>query len=67
VPDEELIDHFTAVTGPVPGFVAYCAECMVQYALKHGIDPVIHMPKAICHARQPFDPHDHSNPIIACA
>lgn len=41
VPDEEQIDHFTAMTGPVPGFVAYYADCMVHYALKHGIDPGI--------------------------
>jgi pyrroline-5-carboxylate reductase len=41
VPDENQIDHFTAITGPAPGFVAYYADCMVKYALKHGIDPVI--------------------------
>lgn len=41
VPDEDQIDHFTALTGPVPGFVAYYADCMVAYALKNGIDPVI--------------------------
>ena len=41
VPNEEQIDRFTALTGPVPGFVAYYAECMVAYAVKHGIDPAI--------------------------
>lgn len=41
VPDEEQIDQFTAITGPVPGFVAYYADCMVEYVLKHGIDPAI--------------------------
>ncbi len=41
VPNEEQIDLFTALTGPVPGFVAYYADCMVQYAVKHGIDPTI--------------------------
>jgi pyrroline-5-carboxylate reductase len=41
VANEEQIDHFTAMTGPVPGFVAYYADCMVGYALKHGIDPAI--------------------------
>ena len=41
VPDEKQIDQFTAITGPVPGFVAYYADCMVEYALKHGIDPAI--------------------------
>jgi pyrroline-5-carboxylate reductase len=41
VPNEEQIDHFTAMTGPVPGFVAYYADCMVEYAVKHGIEPTI--------------------------
>jgi pyrroline-5-carboxylate reductase len=41
VPDEEQIDRFTALTGPVPGFVAYYADCMVAYAVKHGIAPAI--------------------------
>ena len=41
VPDQEQIDQFTAMTGPVPGFVAYYADCMVEYAVKHGIDPAI--------------------------
>jgi pyrroline-5-carboxylate reductase len=41
VPNEDQIDHFTAMTGPVPGFVAYYADCMVEYAVKHGIDPAI--------------------------
>lgn len=41
VPSEEQIDLFTALTGPVPGFVAYYAECMVQYAMKRGVDPGI--------------------------
>ncbi len=41
VPNEEQIDLFTALTGPVPRFVAYYAECMVEYAIKHGIDPAI--------------------------
>jgi len=41
VPNEEQIDRFTALTGPVPGFVAYYADCMVDYAVKHGIAPAI--------------------------
>ena len=41
LPNEDQIDHFTAMTGPVPGFVAYFADCMVEYAVKHGIDPEI--------------------------
>ncbi|WP_296062800.1 pyrroline-5-carboxylate reductase dimerization domain-containing protein [uncultured Amphritea sp.] len=38
---EGQIDQFTALIGPVPGFVAYYADCMVDYAVKAGIDPVI--------------------------
>ena len=41
VPNEEQVDLFTALTGPVPGFVAYYADCMVEYAAKRGIDPAI--------------------------
>lgn len=41
VPNEEQIDRFTALTGPVPGFVAFYADCMVQYAVKHGIDVTV--------------------------
>jgi len=41
VPNEDQIDLFTALTGPVPGFVAYYADCMVGYAVKRGIDPAI--------------------------
>jgi pyrroline-5-carboxylate reductase len=36
---EEQIDCFTALTGPVPGFVAFFAECMTTYATAHGIEP----------------------------
>lgn len=39
--DESHLDHFTAMTGPVPGFVAFYAECMVDYAVKAGISPAI--------------------------
>lgn len=41
VHDEKQIGRFTAMTGPVPGFVAYYADCMVRYAVKHGISPTI--------------------------
>ena len=37
VTTEEHVEHFTAMTGPVPGFVAYFAECMVNYATSQGI------------------------------
>jgi pyrroline-5-carboxylate reductase len=41
VPSEDQIELFTALTGPVPGFVAYYADCMVTYAVKRGIDPAV--------------------------
>jgi pyrroline-5-carboxylate reductase len=41
ISDELQIDHFTAMTGPVPGFVAYFAQCMVDHATGHGIEPQI--------------------------
>ena len=41
LPDEHAIDYFTAMTGPVPGFVAYFAACMVDYATAQGISPKI--------------------------
>lgn len=39
--DESQIDHFTAMTGPVPGFVALFAQCMVDHAERQGIDPLV--------------------------
>jgi len=39
--DEAHLNHFTAMTGPVPGFVAYFAQCMVEHAVKQGIAPEI--------------------------
>jgi pyrroline-5-carboxylate reductase len=36
---EHHIDHFTALTGPVPGFVAFFARAMVEHAVGAGIDP----------------------------
>jgi pyrroline-5-carboxylate reductase len=41
VADEGQIDFFTALTGPVPGFVAYFAECMVDSAIRQGVAPEI--------------------------
>lgn len=41
VPNEDQIDVFTAVTGPVPGFVAFFAEAMSAYAVENGVDPII--------------------------
>ena len=39
--EESQIDHFTAMTGPVPGFVALFAQCMVDHAERQGIDPQV--------------------------
>lgn len=39
--DEQQLDHFTAMTGPVPGFVAYFAKCMVDHATSQGIAPAV--------------------------
>lgn len=37
VESEAHIECFTALTGPVPGFVAYFAEAMLDYAITQGI------------------------------
>jgi pyrroline-5-carboxylate reductase len=37
VGSEDQIDRFTALTGPVPGFVAAFAEAMIAHARKNGI------------------------------
>lgn len=41
VHSEAHIECFTAMTGPVPGFVAFFAEAMVDYAIAKGIQPNI--------------------------
>lgn len=41
VADEGHLDIFTAMTGPVPGFVAYFAASMIEYATAQGITPQI--------------------------
>ncbi|MFV0301251.1 MAG: pyrroline-5-carboxylate reductase family protein [Paracoccus sp. (in: a-proteobacteria)] len=37
VETEKQVELFTAMTGPVPGFVAYFAECMAGYATVQGV------------------------------
>ncbi|MBL4757866.1 MAG: NAD(P)-binding domain-containing protein [Rhizobiales bacterium] len=75
VPNEEQIDRFTALTGPVPGFVAFYADCMVQYAVKHGIDAAV-ANRAVRQLFQasgtvlgssPTPPAEHVNDMIAYA
>ncbi|MGQ7848228.1 pyrroline-5-carboxylate reductase family protein [Granulosicoccus sp. 3-233] len=39
VHDESQLDLFTALTGPVPGFVAYFAHCMIRHAVEQGVPP----------------------------
>lgn len=39
VGDEAQIEYFTALTGPVPGFVAFFAKVMTEYAVSRGIAP----------------------------
>lgn len=41
VPTEDMIDRFTAITGPVPGFVAAFADAVVAHATRSGIPPEI--------------------------
>ncbi len=41
IPDETQLDVFTALTGPVPGFVAYFAELMAAYAEAQGLSPEV--------------------------
>ena len=36
--DEAQIDYFTALTGPVPGFVAHFADCMAAHAVACGVE-----------------------------
>jgi len=37
VSNEDLIDYFTALTGPVPGFVAFFADAMIADAIARGV------------------------------
>ncbi len=75
VADEEQIDRFTALTGPVPGFVAYFADCMVQHALQRGIDPLIadrairqlFEAAGVMLARSDASPQQHVQDMIAYA
>jgi pyrroline-5-carboxylate reductase len=41
ISEEGQIDVFTAITGPVPGFVAFFAEAMAEYARANGVDPSV--------------------------
>jgi pyrroline-5-carboxylate reductase len=34
---ESQIELFTAITGPVPGFVAYFADCVAKFAIDNGV------------------------------
>ncbi len=41
VVDEDQIDYFTALTGPVPGFVAFFADAMIGDAISRGVSKEI--------------------------
>ena len=41
VPDEDQIDLFTALTGPVPGFAAAFAAMLGEWACARGMDPEV--------------------------
>lgn len=61
---EDHIDYFTGLTGPVPGFLGYVADAMIQAAVEHGIErglaerAVRHHCVAAAHEidRAPYDP-----------
>jgi pyrroline-5-carboxylate reductase len=72
VDDEDQIDLFTALTGPVPGLVAYYADCMVAYAAKHGVaaDIAVRAIRQLFHASgvilasSPAAPAEHVRSMI---
>jgi len=51
VATEDLIDRFTALTGPVPGFLAAFAQAVQAYAEKHGAPPEIAVQAALALCR----------------
>lgn len=56
IAEEPLLDHITAMTGPVPGFVAFFAEAMINHATAQGIPP-----------RSPIGPSGScSLPVVRC-
>ena len=72
IPSEDQLDQFTAMTGPVPGFVAYFADCMIKYAIGQGISAAI-ADKAIrqlfyasgsIFSQEKETPEDHVNEMI---
>jgi pyrroline-5-carboxylate reductase len=75
VEDEAQIDSFTALTGPVPGFVAFFARAMIEHAVGAGIDPAV-ADRAVRQlfrgagtilATDPRTPADHVAEMIAYA
>jgi pyrroline-5-carboxylate reductase len=75
VPSEDQIDLFTALTGPVPGFVAFYADCMIDYAVKRGIDPAVadramrqlFHASGVIFAKSDASPGEHVREMIAYA
>jgi pyrroline-5-carboxylate reductase len=67
VPNEEQIDLFTALTGPVPGFVAYYAECMVEYAIADRAMRQLFHASGVMLAQSEAAPSEHVREAIAYA
>jgi pyrroline-5-carboxylate reductase len=73
--DEAQIDSFTALTGPVPGFVAFFARAMSEHAVRAGIDPAVadravrqlFLASGTILATDPRTPADHVAEMIAYA
>jgi len=75
VASEDQIDYFTALTGPVPGFVAFFADAMIADAIARGIPEDIagRAVRQLFHAAgvlldsDPKSPAEHVEAMIAYA
>lgn len=75
VENEDRIDYFTALTGPVPGFVAYFADAMIADAIARGVPKEVadRAVRQLFHAAgvvldsTPKSPADHVEAMIAYA
>ena len=75
IENEAHIEHFTALTGPVPGFVAFFADAMIEYAKAQGIPAAIadrairqlFLASGRAMAEGAMSPADHVNEMIAYA
>lgn len=75
VSSEDQIDYFTALTGPVPGFVAYFADAMIADAIARGVPAEVadRAVRQLFHAAgvvldsTPKSPAEHVEAMIAYA